>query len=73
MAGMTLAQAEARLALYLKAEEDILERGQSYAIKGRALTRANLKEISETIQSLQALCERLAGTGGVRRKRLVPQ
>lgn len=71
MAGMTLAQAEARLTMYLAAEADILERGQSYAIKGRSMTRADLPTIVATIQQMQALIERLAGTGGVRRYRMV--
>jgi hypothetical protein len=46
MAGITLAQAEAQLALYLAAEEKVLS-GQSYEIAGRKLTRADL----ETIQA----------------------
>lgn len=48
MAGITLAQAEARLADYLTAEERVLA-GQSYTINGRSMTRANLKEIQDGI------------------------
>jgi hypothetical protein len=42
MAGITLAQAEAQLALYLAAEEAVLA-NQSYEIAGRKLTRADLE------------------------------
>ena len=48
MAGITLAQAEAQLALYLAAEASVLG-GQSYEIAGRRLTRANLAEINAGI------------------------
>lgn len=44
MSGITLAQAQAQLAAYLKAEETVLT-GQSYEIAGRKLTRANLADI----------------------------
>lgn len=46
MAGITLAQAEAQLALYLAAETKILA-GQKVEIDGQALTRANLKDVRE--------------------------
>lgn len=49
MAGITLAQAEAQLALYLAAETAVLG-GQSYEIAGRKLTRANLAEIQKGIE-----------------------
>ena len=44
--------AEKRLELYLKAEEAILK-GQSYEIGDRKLTRANLKDVTNTINSLK--------------------
>lgn len=44
--------AEKRLELYLKAEEAILS-GQSYEIGDRKLTRANLKDVTNTINSLK--------------------
>lgn len=50
MAGITLAQAEAQLALYLAAETAVLS-GQSYEIAGRKLTRANLAEIQQGIDA----------------------
>jgi hypothetical protein len=49
MAGITLAQAEAQLALYLEAEAAVLAK-QSYSIGGRTLTKANLAEIQEGIR-----------------------
>ena len=50
MAGITLAQAEAQLALYLTAEEKVLS-GQSYELLGRRLTRANLADIQLGIKT----------------------
>ena len=49
MAGLTSAQAEVQLAAYLAAEAAVLS-GQSYAINGRTVTRANLAEIQQGIQ-----------------------
>jgi hypothetical protein len=48
MAGITLAQAEARLTEYLAAESAVLG-GQAYEIAGRRMTRANLAEIQAGI------------------------
>lgn len=47
-AGITLAQAEAQLALYLAAETKVLT-GQKVEIDGQALTRANLESIQSGI------------------------
>lgn len=44
--------AQKRLMLYLKAEEAILS-GQAYKIGDRELTRADLKDVADTINSLQ--------------------
>lgn len=52
MPAITLAQAEAQLALYLAAEEKVLT-GQSYEIAGRKLTRANLAEIQRGVEIWQ--------------------
>jgi hypothetical protein len=69
MAGITLAQAEAQLALYLAAEEKALA-GQSYEIAGRRLTRANLAEIREGVkiwdERVRDLSSRTSGFGRVR-------
>lgn len=43
----------ARLDLYYRAEEAILEGAQSYAIGSRNLTRADLGEITEMIATLE--------------------
>lgn len=60
---------EKRLELYLKAEQAILS-GQSYEIGDRKLTRANLKDVVDTINSLKkeiaALETRLNGRARVR-------
>lgn len=50
MAGITLAQAEAQLALYLAAEAKVLA-GQKVEIDGQALTRANLEQIQIGIKT----------------------
>ena len=54
MAGITLAQAEAQLALYLAAEAAVLD-GQSVQWGARALTRANLAEIRKGRQEWQVM------------------
>lgn len=63
MAGITLAQAEARLTNYMGAEAAVLN-GQSYEIGGRKMTRANLKEIQEGITYWDTRVKRLSTTGG---------
>lgn len=53
MAGITLAQAEAKLSLWMQAEESLAV-SQSYSIEvdgsRRELTRADLKEVSSRIE-----------------------
>ena len=70
MAGITLAQAEAKLALWLAAEEKVAT-GQSYSIAGRSLTRANLGEIRETIDYWDSKVQRLT-RGGIRVTGMTP-
>lgn len=48
MAGLTAAQAQARLDGWLAADEAV-SANQSYTINNRTLTRANAKEIRENI------------------------
>lgn len=66
MAGITLAQAEAQLALYLAAETKILA-GQKVEIDGQALTRANLEFVQKGIDTwnnrVRTLSERSSGRG----------
>lgn len=49
MAGITLAQAETKLAAYLAAEEKILL-GQKVEIDGQALTRANIEMVQKGVE-----------------------
>ena len=66
MSGITLAQAEAQLSLYLAAEAKVLA-GQSYEIAGRKLTRADLQSIQEGItlwdNRVKQLSRRAGGRG----------
>ena len=48
MAGITLAQADAKLTLWMDAEDKIAT-GQAYTIAGRSLTRADLEEVGNRI------------------------
>lgn len=70
MAGITQAQAEAQLALYLAAEEAVLA-NQSYTINGRSLTRANLNEIQAGITAWDRRVQRLS-RGGIRVSGITP-
>ena len=73
MAGITLAQAEAQLALYLTAEEKVLS-GQSYELLGRRLTRANLADIQLGIKTWNDRVTTLssAATSGGRARAISP-
>jgi len=64
MAGITLAQAEAKLAEWLAADTAVVS-GQAYSISGRSLTRANAREIRENIVFWDKQVKRLA-RGGIR-------
>jgi hypothetical protein len=59
MAGITLAQAEAQLTLWLAADTAVAT-GQAYTIGGRSLTRTNAKEIRENIIFWDSQVKRLA-------------
>lgn len=61
MAGITLAQAEAKLAEYLAAETKILA-GQRVEMDGISLTRANLEQIQAGISTWDARVKALSGT-----------
>ena len=69
MAGITLAQAEAKLAEYLAAESKALN-AQSYGIADRNLQRARLDDIRAGIKHWQGEVERLAAGKGRSRARL---
>lgn len=71
MAGITLAQAEAQLAVWLAASSAVAS-GQSYSIKDRSLSRVDAGEIREQINYWQGWVTTLtASASGRRRTRYV--
>lgn len=74
MAGITLAQAEAQLQLYLNAMAAIAA-GQSYSIGSRSLTRANLTEVRETVDYWNGQVKTLSASasGRGRTRYVVPE
>jgi len=64
MAGITQAQAEAKLQTWLDAEDRVAS-GQAYTIGTRSLTRADLGDIRETITYWDSMVRRLS-RGGIR-------
>ena len=62
MAGITLAQAEAKLSLWMEAD-DAVAKGQSYTIGGRSLSRANAAEIRSNIDFWEAKVQRFTRGG----------
>ena len=73
MSAIPLTTAQQRLTEYLDAESKVLQ-GQSYAIAGRSLTRANLSEIREGIEfwSNKVATLQAAGSGRSRARTMVP-
>lgn len=65
MAGITLAQAEARLAAYLAAEEAVLA-NQSHTIGDRTYTRADLAQIQDGINVWDARVKQLSASASGR-------
>lgn len=67
MAGITLAQAEAKLTLWMAAD-DAVASGQSYSIGGRSLSRADAKMIADNIDRWDAKVKQLSAstTGGIK-------
>jgi len=63
LAGITLAQAEARLTDYLAAEEAVLA-GQSYTLSSRSVTRADLQWIQEGVKIWDQRVKNLSTTSG---------
>lgn len=61
MAGLTLAQAEARLASWLRADE-ALETGQTIKINNRLLTKTDAAEVRNNIDYWQKKCQELSQT-----------
>lgn len=65
MAGITQAEAEARLAEYMEAESKVLS-GQEYQIGSRRLKRADLAEIREGVSYWDGMVKKLVNGGGAR-------
>lgn len=72
MAGITLEIAQARLDAYLAAEAAVLS-GQKYVIEGRELTRANLSDIQQGIDTWNARVEALDAKANRRPRAIVPR
>jgi len=68
----TQAEIQARLNLYLAAEQRVLK-NQSYTIGTRTFTMANLSHLQSMIKSLQAQLTGASGTGTMRSRRVVPR
>jgi len=64
MAGITLAQAEAKLALWIAAD-DAVAKSQSYRVGDRTLTRADADLIDKRIDKWDRRVKRLS-RGGIR-------
>jgi hypothetical protein len=73
MAGITLAQAEAQLELWIAADTAVAS-GQEYQIAGRTLRRADAGEISRKIDYWNSWVQRLSrgGNGGMRIRGVTP-
>jgi hypothetical protein len=65
MAGITLAQAEAKLTLYLSALDKIIL-GQKVEIDGQALTRANLDDVERAVNSWDQRVKQLSASASGR-------
>lgn len=63
MAGITLAQAEEKLKIWMDAL-DALANVQSYSIGGRSFTRASLPDVREQIEWWDRKVKRLSRRGG---------
>lgn len=70
MAGITLAQAEAKLALWLTADDKV-SKGQHYIIDGQQVTRAHAAEITRKIEFWDRQVKRLS-RGGIRARAVTP-
>lgn len=72
MAGITLAQAQARLDQYLAAEEAVLL-GQQYEIGGRMLRRADLAAIQAGVDLWNKRVENLSAKSAGRVRAISPR
>ena len=72
MSGITLEQAQAKLAQYLAAEEAVLT-GQKYEISGRVLQRADLESIQKGVELWNDRVEKLSARTAGRARAIVPR
>lgn len=71
MPALSLTQAQTQLTLWIAAETALSSGAQSYSIAGRAMSKANLREIGERITFYSNLVDRLS-RNGPRIQRFVP-
>jgi hypothetical protein len=71
MPGITIAQAEAKLAEWMEADTAVAT-GQSYSIGSRSLTRAHSAEIRANIKYWNDMVQRLS-RGGIRVRGVTPR
>lgn len=64
MAGITLAVAEAHLAAWLQADLDLATKGESAAVKGRALKRSDASMVKAQVDYWDQKCQALSGADG---------
>lgn len=69
---ISLEQAQAQLTALLAAQLALTSGAQSYSIAGRAVTKANMREIGEQITFYTNLVNRLQRGGGPRVRQIVP-
>lgn len=62
-----------RLVSYIKAEEYLLEGGQSYSIGNRSVTRADLDSITDMIIRLRSELATLERGNSIMQQRVVPR
>lgn len=72
MGAVSLATANEMLTAYIEAEKAVLQ-GQSYTIKDRTLTRANLATITRERKKWQQIVDSLTNGGAIRTRRVVPR
>lgn len=73
MAGITLEIAEARLTVYLNAEEKLLTGHAVVKIGDKELRRSDLDMIQKGIELWQSRVARLSRTGGIRVMEVIPR
>lgn len=72
MAGITLAQAEAKLSEYLDAESKILG-GQAFSRNGKMMTMADLASVQAGISLWEARVQRLSRSGRMQVMEVIPK